>query len=242
MAPSRPSIFRIIFVLFIALGVYTGVAIGRGRQNYLLARELLSLTPSPANGQVNLLIVGVDSLEASPLRLESLWLAIHYPDTASLLFLPLYPTPSTDRASPYRQPHDPISLRAADKREVMGLDVYRRQSPWVTEAVFVDRNGLAALINTAGGMDMNGAHLNGQEALSLLANPWQEPAAALDQQISLLEKLCQAPQPFSDLSNLEGLLRDYGAHFRIGAQFRLDVEWSRWAANQFAVNCEFPLR
>jgi hypothetical protein len=177
-----------------------------------------------AAAQQNSLIVIVDDLAAPQPALLGAWLAVRSEGHVS--WMPLYPQP-LESGSGYAQPSEPIRLASSDLSALRALAPVGEASAWFDEAFLLDQTAAAAFSVLAGGQQGG------------LAATWEQPQAALQQQVQLIQALCA--QSWAAVSNLDAALALMPDHLRASATaFDLITRWDAWASQGFGLSCEHP--
>ena len=168
--------FTSIVLAFLGAGFYSAVGLGK-TTHAAPSRSVEKADNPPAgwvapNGQRNLLLIGVDSLESSAPHLESLWLVLNLvsrsPDHFTLI--PLLP------ASPGMELIPPDKLTGSFRLDGKGapqpdfFEVLHQADFWWSYYAIVDRQGLALVIDLAGGMDIGSGKQSGAQVVSSLAS------------------------------------------------------------------------
>ena len=141
---------------------------------------------SPLQGQRNTLVILVDSLSASPSRLEGLWLVGQLSANPQLVFFPIFPA----------------SAAAGEWERLFGLDSQGQPAPTFLEYLasrnirwdhylIVDHASLAELIELAGRIQWDGQQLSGPAVVAKMPSAQFEPLAALQAQAFVAQELCK---------------------------------------------------
>lgn len=210
-----------LFLGFLALGMVCGFLLG-------------AVTSSPAaaqstapNSQHNVLVVLVDGMQKSPTPLLGAWLGASSGDGV-IAWVPLYPTPLTN--GDYAEAHEPFYVDLNDLARLEALKPLRSAGAWWNEVIILDSTGLSTLLSQV------------SPGYSLPAmQPWAEPQAALHQQVSLLQTLCQGAAALNTATTLDlalGLLPDH-ARSSLSA-FDIIARWDAFQAAGSGVSCQHP--
>lgn len=241
---SSVLVLLILVVIFsLAIPAFGG---GSGKAAPFV-KPTIVLTPTPdhpsigANGQRNILLILVNSLEEQSPLLEGVWLAIYMPSGTPMTLLPLYPggvdgTSSQDaflesvfRLSPERAV-DPAFFNAIQDKGV-----------WWSNYIIIDNTVLAKLVDLSGGIDRGSKHLDGQQVIASLAGNADKPQSAQVEQAFMLQKFCQ------NKANLAKTLNPDLISSSLADHFQTDIELERMSkglknlhalGNSYA--CEFP--
>lgn len=142
----------------------------------------------PASAQVTILVLGVDRLEAERPRLRAVWLASFRPPGRDLFFLGLPVNYRLAEGFPSLSDQFSWTPQAGPGEDFLtALHTAAPQEVQVIAAL--DDFGFASLIDYAGGIDLNGVPLRGDQALAVLGLLEDDPAAMLSTQARLLEAL-----------------------------------------------------
>jgi hypothetical protein len=214
---------RLLFFGFVLLGMASGFFLGS------LGSALAAGPQAPASKQVaaaqqNSLIVIVDDLATPRPALLGAWLAVR--NEGHVSWMPLFPQP-LESGSGYAQPSEPIRLASSDLSALRALAPVGEASAWFDEAFLLDQTAAAAFSVLAGGQQGG------------LAATWEQPQAALQQQVQLIQALCA--QSWAAVSNLDAALALMPDHLRASATaFDLITRWDAWASQGFGLSCEHP--
>ena len=249
MHAKKSFLNQVFFAVFLLLGLSTGFFISR--------RGLASsapppspeiphvyaptLTAPPTTRQHNLLLVGVDDLSLSNARLESVWLVMHYPDTAIFSFMPLYPSPLPAPSNLYATPHEPLHLDPGSPSTLEKFDFIASSKIWWDDVVVVDETAVIQILSLPAGAD-TGENAQVQYFVAL-PSAWEAPKQAHIGQAALLAALCERETAFFDLSNLDRLFTLVPSHISVSMdESEIMSAWHRLAGNGPELNCDFPLQ
>jgi hypothetical protein len=170
-------------------------------------------SPPIAGAQTTVLILGIDKLDTTDPRLMAVWV-LTYRQPASnvfLLGLPLdYMPASGGEPLGQRFAYDGTANPAPSFLQAIAEAV-----PLPLDAIaLLDQQAYAAVVDFAGGIELNGSHLSGQQVISVFSLLENDPKALLRTQEQILQALAQqGPQlsPAPDLSPLLALLPEHAA-------------------------------
>lgn len=216
---------RLLFLGFVLLGMASGFFIGS--LGSALAAGTGAGAPASkgvASSQQNSLVVLVDDLAAPQPALLGAWLAVRSGQQVS--WMPLYPQPIGSEAG-YAQAGEAIRLASNELGALGGLGPVSQAGISFDEAYLLDPRAAAAL-TAAAGLPTDG-----------LAATWEQPQAALQQQVQLIQALCgHSWGAVSELDALLGLMPD---HLRASlTPFDLITGWDSWSAEGYGLSCEHP--
>ena len=217
----RPFLLLGVIAICFTLGLLSVFLAPRGEQ----APDPLATPPPPtrtadpaASTQVTILVLGVDRMAAERPRLRAVWLASFRPPGRDLFFLGL-----------------PTSYRLAE-----GFPSLAQQFSWTPQAgpgedfltalhtaapqeiqviAALDDLGFSSLIDYAGGIDLNGVPLRGDQALAVLGLLENDPAAMLSTQARLLEALIVPAAAVSSTPDVSPLIALIPAHAFLSESF-----------------------
>lgn len=215
---------RLLFFGFVLLGMASGFFLG-SLGSALAAGAQVPASKQMAAAQQNSLIVIVDDLAAPQPALLGAWLAVRSDGHVS--WMPLYPQP-LESGSGYAQPSKPIRLAGSDLSALRALAPVSEASVWFDEAFLLDQTAAAAFSVLASGPQGG-----------LAAATWEQPQAALQQQVQIIQALCA--QSWAAVSNLDAALALMPDHLRSSTTaFELITRWDGWASAGFGVSCSHP--
>ena len=173
-------------------------------------------TPPAGVGQTTLLILGVDRFDQPP-DLRAIWFVTFRPPGRSVFLYGL----SADAPIPGQEPVTLGALFAwsaeagIDPLFLSQLAAAVPLEPDVT--ILMDETAFAALVDFAGGVDLNGTLFAGDQVLGFLSLVQDQPDAILAAQSRLIEALVQrlpALGPTPDATSLLGLVPEH-AHLSL---------------------------
>ncbi len=167
--------------------------------------------PAPPEEQVNFLIVGLDELASPQPQLTALWVVSFEPPGRDLFVTGI----AVDASSPTldgRSLADVFAWREAGP-SVQFLAAVATLAPVPPDAVIgLDRQGFAATIDYLGGIELNGATLDGAQVTAVLELLQQDPSASVAGQRQVLESMVARAGGLGespDISSLTVLIPDH---------------------------------
>ncbi len=196
-----------------------------------------------ANGQRNLLLVGVDSFESTNPQLKSVWLVLQIATNNPQRFtlLPLYPTPDSQALVAQEVLQASFDLDRSGAVLPAFFEAIHAADFWWSNYVVLDQAGLAKMIDMAGGIDLGKGAESGDQALSSLKSPQAGQAAALHTQAIVLQAICS--QNAEQLLKLDAkhVFQLLGGHLRTDLEIeRFIQEWQMPLIPAGRPSCEFP--
>ncbi len=209
----------------------------------------IQVDPTPDginNGQRNLLVAWVDSLDAKNPRLEGLWLVLFVPNSPSLTWLPLYPDGLIESIGGNPQWYADFHLTPDGEFDSQFVDDLRSEDVWWNNHVVIDETGLVEIVNRS--LNVNGSPAitpqpdAGDRIIGNMPLAWEAPSEALKAQFDLLDSLClsipastQAASPADLLDLLDHhLISDLQAEEILSIRNNLRLTGGRL--------CKFPTR
>ncbi len=203
--------------------------------------------------QKNILVIGVDHLDAPQPRLEAVWLALYLPNMPQLYLMPLYPSVIPDGDNLNIQVNDLypglFDLTPGGAPDPDFLELLDEQEIWWTNYIVLDSNALAGVVDYSGGVESVDRRqknklekLDGEQALASIPNTLEDPQGAIFSQVQLIQRLCQkSPQLDFSLIRIDKLLSSLHEHIHtdLTAQQVVDDIDSMQAFGGGFV-CEFP--
>lgn len=215
---------RQLFIGFLLLGAVCGFFIG-GMGKALAAGPALP-GKSAESVQHNTLIVLVDSLEAAQPALKGAWLAARNSGSMDLNWMPIYPQP-LEAAVPYSEPHAQILLASADISGLATAAPISAAGVWYDEIFLLDEAAVSAISTLAG------------SPLAGLAESWDQPQAAMQEQVQLIQAVCAAS--WASPAGLNAMLALMPGHVQSSlSPFDLITGWDAWAAAGSPLACSHP--
>ena len=199
--------------------------------------------------QNNILLIGVDDLEASTPRLESAWLVLYLAQTPHFTLMQIYPGTASGSDEAGSQEIELGSLFQSDLQGSPGQDFFselKAQGLWWSGYIILDRLALAEVVDlmadlSGGGVDQ--ALLPGSAAVARVPFAWHDPQGAYRGQVELAQKLCTVASNLrSDhIGDLEDLFLLYDRHIMsdIGRE-QLAAEMVGMLVDEYRISCELP--
>jgi hypothetical protein len=244
--------FLPVFSLFLVVGLILGTRVGLSRGTANSANGLLATAPAPsattvefatpepatANGQRNVLVIGVDTLQPENARLESIWLILYFPGYSEFNLIPLFPAALSGGQSQDDALAGAFELQADHLPASEFLAAVQDLDLWWNKVLVIDEAGLARMIDQVGGVVLNGDTYGGANAVANLSNPWDAPKRALQGQASLAKALCsQSPGVFSP-ETIQAMGSLIGTHIFTSGDMRSTL--ADWQNLNEPVSCQFP--
>ena len=216
---SRP----LLFFSFLALGTVSGFFLGS------FGKAMAAPIRKGEMAQHNVLVVMVDDLGAERPALIGIWLAAQSAESTQINWMPVYPVPLSVESGEHAQPHNQIFLTSGELQDLAFLPPIRNQGIWWDASFLLDETALSAMEAVAGSQPI------------ALADTWLEPQRALQEQVQLIQNLCQSAPAWSSSSTLDQSLALLPGHMRSSlSSFEMIAHWDSWASAGFALSCTHP--
>lgn len=240
----RVLISALTFGLFLILGIWSGSIAAKfsPARGPMATLSAISPPPTPANGQTNLLIIGVDRLNIHNPGLESIWLLGYFADKPHISLVPVYP--SLTGPSIQKQSEIISSIQLTDNGHPSPelVKFLRKERIWWNGYVILDAAALIEIVDFLGGVHMDGRPFNGALAVSSFPPPSEDFSAALTGQTKLLRSMCIQTNllaPSVDLRDILNLIPD---HLQTDVDIFESVRiWRQLVNGGGDFVCEFPL-
>ena len=195
------------------------------------------------NGQRNLLLIGVDSLESENPQLKSVWLvmqiATHSPQRFTLL--PLYPASEAQVLIPQAQIAASFGLDASGAISPDFFEAIRAADFWWSNYLALDESGLAEVIDLGGGVDLGQGALNGEQVAQLLNSPQSPTAEGLSAQGRVFQAVCSQSAEKLLSADARQTFQKLGRRLRTDLEIeRFIHEWQMPLVLAGRPSCEFP--
>ncbi len=246
------GVFKRLFLAFVFIGCIgagflLAINLGNSGQAHGLPMIASPLQPGKngiaPNGQRNLLLIGVDSLESSSPELKSVWIvlqiATHSPQRFTLL--PLYPTTPAQTLVPQDQLQSQFGLNTSGAIQPEFFEVISAADFWWSNYLVLDEVALAELIDLGGGIRLGENRLNGKKTVQLFSSSELSADASLSDQARVLQAVCS--QSAEKLLSLDArrTFQKLGGHLRTDLEIeRILHEWQMPLVLAGRPSCEFP--
>jgi hypothetical protein len=176
-----------------------------------------TLLPTPREEQVTILFVGVDQLSEAAPRLRAIWIASFEPPGSDLFVtgIPVdFPALSLDG----RPLEEAFTWSPEDGPSPDFLAALGSVAPLAPDVVvMLDRQGFAALVDYLGGIELNGAALDGAQVTAVLELLADDPAASTASQERVLEAMVGRAEALGDSPDITPLAALVPDHARLSS-------------------------
>lgn len=235
--------YTVIFFICLVSGLWGGMQAGQRINPYITSPlPLVSPIPTPATGQSNVLIIGVDRLTYADPRLESIWLLAHFPGEPDIKLIPLYPKPVSDPVNNQHQIAAIFELSPAGFPGKDILDYLHQQQIWWSSYIILDEVALIEILDFVGGVKIDGQKLSGALALGSLTPAKEDQLAAVNSQMQLLQELCLQINNLPPQVNPDALLSLIPWHIKTDLNIDQTIaDLHTFMSGEKPIQCEFPM-
>jgi hypothetical protein len=193
-------------------------------------------TPAAANGQRNILVIGVDDLNSSQPHLESVWLILYIVDRPQITLLPIYPGLPAEKFSPL------FKVGPDGAPDPVFLEALLEHGLWWSGYILLDEVALAEVIEAASRQSSKDRNsLSGVRAVAEVPPPWEDPQRSLSGQIHLAQYLCSQLDGSNPGLDIASLLELIPRHATTDLNLtRRAAELRHLLADPQGLSCEFP--
>lgn len=195
--------------------------------------------------QRNLLVIGVDDIDAETPGLRSVWLIIFMPNTPHFMLLPIYPNgtfadtnqPSATGSLPKafqldrgKTPHDSF-FKALEAKEI-----------WWHDYILLDETALLEIGNFVARNEGDSSSYP-NDVFKNTPNSKDDPLGSLLGQAEFVQLLCKQTTHLSDVERSQylKLLTKVGGHLRSDLDLETTImEWQQLIKEGGNITCEFP--
>ncbi len=189
---KRLSLF--IFILFVALGIFTAKKLGGGMSPLALNHSNLrpnqpynSSAPTSVPWQENFVIVIVDQI-SNEAKVDSIWYLMIDKEVNKRTMISLYPQKTDNKeANPDAQP---MLINAQDVKSAINLEVITSKRLSIDHVLIVDETFVDALIAMGDDIVINEVPYQTFTGVMEIATSWNDPNRSLDNQLAVLLNIC----------------------------------------------------
>lgn len=246
------SMLKRLFLLTVFVGCVSGgflLAINLGVSGQAQGLPVIASPVKPgengvaANGQRNLLLIGVNDMNSTSPQLNSVWMvlqiATHSPQRFTLV--PLYPATGAQVLVPQDELQASFRMDANGGVQPEFFEEIKAADFWWSNYLVIDQAGLAELIDLGGGIDLGNGSLKGKQVTQMLTAPELQADTALGAQAAVFQAVCS--QSAEKLLSLDAkkIFQKLGRHLRTDLEIeRFTQEWQMPLILAGRPSCEFP--
>ena len=234
----------LLFSLFLLAGFVLGRAVfNPSEENWAgdfisslrISTSIKSL-PEVANGQRNILVIGVDNLNTPQPRLESVWLILYIIDRPQVTLFPIYPAPSAEILGPL------FKITPEGAPDPVFLEALLAQGLWWSSYILLDEAAMAEVVEAASSLSAkNRNSISGVRAVAEVPPVWEDPDGSLIGQISLAQTICRQLNGSPSRLDISYLLDLIPRHASTDLNLtRAAAELESLLSDPDGLSCEFP--
>lgn len=198
-----------------------------------------------SNGQRSLLLISASWMNSTDPQLEGIWMATYFPSDSSIRLLPIFPSGDQPISDFETQVVNSFGINKKNGQPVLAPDfisLLEKDNYWWSGYLVVDEIAMAGIFDLLGGLQMKGQTLSGEQVITELPDPLDQPGNAYSYQMAMLSSVCkQLAQmtPNADLSQVNSLLHRHVLTDLQPDQWRTEFQFLLASERQPA--CKFPL-
>jgi hypothetical protein len=196
------------------------------------------------NGQRNILLIGVNTINASEAQLESLWLVTNLSSDSILRMLPIFPsgneTISDFEYNLYR------SFKLEKQNGNLALDqqfirVLEENNYWWSGYFVIDHVAMKKFMNLLGKADDNGEIIYRVQLIEEIPEAIEDPKKAFSIQLAIMQIACQRLAGLSQNPDLSQVIMLSPTHLLTDLDlYQFRTEWKKLFSDEHNPNCMFP--
>jgi hypothetical protein len=226
------------FIVSLLAGLWAGKLIFKAKQNIRQTSSHTKGISTKPGEQEGIWLIVVDQLNSSTPQLEGIWLFVYITNYMTVKPLPLFPSDNPERDAELAKV---FHLTSDDKITPAFWDYLKAHGYPVRDYIIFDEIAAAGIINYYGGVNIQGNHLNGLEALTQTPKSWEDPIRSLQNQIAIMDSLCKSvfnSQPAPDLYKLQ---EEVNHHLLSNLDLsKKSKEWQKLIASGNHKVCDIP--
>ena len=196
------------------------------------------------NGQRNFLLIGVNTIDITKARLESIWLVTSLPQTSTIQMFPIYPSKNSTVSDFEKHLLLSFKLENNNGKPVLDQDFInflKENNFWWSGYIVFDHVAGDEILNILGEGDQNGYAILRDQIIEDHSEAIYNPQKAFAIQLSLMRTVCHGLSGLSPNSDLEKVFLFSPAHLFSDMDLNeVFLEWSIEIQNNKIPNCLFP--
>jgi hypothetical protein len=189
--------------------------------------------------QNNILLIGVDNLEASSPRLEGVWLVLYLAQKPQFTLMPIYPVPAED--GKIRSQDAALAKTFRSDQAAFFSQLEDRGIWWAGYYIF-DRHALASIADRIVDLAQDEGKISGR-SIARVPSAWTDPQGARREQARIVDALCSTAAHLSvdDIGELDDLFLLFSQHISSDIpREQAAAELVGMLAGDNPITCEFP--
>jgi hypothetical protein len=225
----------VAFLISLLAGFGAGTFLFQKRNNPAQTPALTS--PISPGGQESIWLIAVNRLNTATPKIEGIWLLTHIPNFTTVKPLPLIPS-----GNPQQDSELVKTFRITSDRQIGPefWDFLQKKGHLTRDYVVFDEIAAVSIINNLGGINFQGDHVSGLEALSKIPKIWDDPQGSLLGQVTVMDYTCKSIFSSHSLPDFDKLPIKVSNH--IISNLDLDkkaVEWQKKIDSGSYKVCDF---
>ena len=196
------------------------------------------------NGQRNILLILVDTLDPTKANLESIWLLTNLPPDATLHVFPIYPTGSETITKFEKQLPQSFKLDEQNDRLTIDQDTIgylEDNNYWWSGYFIIDSNSLPKILDTYATGEDFGEIIYQDEFVSDMDGLKNDPQTVFAHQLALMQNICHRLSGIAQNStSMRNILTDSNHLVSNLEPDQLEIELKKLIENRKNLNCTFP--
>ena len=198
-----------------------------------------------STGQRSILLISVPSINPTDQQLEGIWLVTYFPSGANIQLLPIFPTGDQPISDFETQVVNSFSLSKKNGLFVLGpefIAALEKYNYWWSGYMVIDEDVMAGILDLFGGIEMKGQTLSGEQVITELPHPLDDPGNAYSYQMAMLQSVCKDLSQVSSNKNFSQINSLLHHHMFTDLQTnQLKTEFQTLLASGHQPACKFPL-
>jgi hypothetical protein len=196
------------------------------------------------NGQRNILLIGVNTMDITKAQLEGVWLVTYLPDNSYLKMLPI--SPSGNGTVSDFEDHLVRSFNLDNKNGDPILDqdflkLLKENNFWWSGYIVIDHVAAMKILNILGEADEYGEIISGDQINHKNPEVIDNPQKAFAIQIAFMQAACHGLSGLTLNPDLQQIILLSPTHLISDLNLnQLLLEWKSILLNQQMPNCKFP--
>lgn len=242
MNNRRLALYIVIFCICLVCGLFVGsTVIQRDQNDGQPIADLLLRNPTPATGQQNYLVIGVERFDTNSPVVTGIWMILYHPDFPKISLIPLFPQASNTPLDLILDVSSEFTLDEQGLPTEALFDKLTEANYWWSGYVLMDQFAMIAITDSAGGVDLGNGTISGAIAIGNIPVASNDPDGALIAQATLLSDLCTLILKHDPLINADELMSLFPRHIRSDSTpLELKSIWQEIISGDAQFSCAFP--
>jgi len=240
----------LLFIGFLVLGYSVSTRFYQSDYDDLFNSSGLVVTTSSYsiqslnNGQRNILLIGVNTIDINKAQLESLWLVTYLPTDSNIQMLPIFPSGNGAVSDFENHLLRSFKLDNMNGNPILDQDfikLLKNNNFWWSGYIVIDHVAAMEILSILGKVNENGEIISGDQLNNEHSEVIDNPQKAFAIQLALMQTACHGLSGLSPNPDLQQLLLLSPTHLITDLDLnQLLLEWKTLLLNQQIPNCKFP--